>query len=261
MRPRALGSVCGQCLENGRHPPLRIHLGLQVGTHLVRIMEQPGVDPPDHLLGPVAQQLLGAGIEQVHHPIDVGGDHRNLIGCIHHRLQALAHVGRVLPGLLQIGDVGMGTCHPQWVALRIAFVDAATVLHPDPVALLVAHPAQAVVVRRAALQMRAEQRVGLGQIVGMHQPEEGLGRDRGEFLAGVAHDLCPALVDPHLPARNVPVPGAGRGAFDDHFQPMALLGHLTQRFGRFGRFRGTGRWLAHGRPPRRQAAHSPAAAR
>jgi len=217
-----------ECFEHIGTVAVGIDQRLHPGRQLARIVESIEPALADHVHRAVAQQPLRPRVEQSDGAIGIGGDHRHLIGRIDHRLQALPGLGRVLPRLLQLGHVGVGTGHPQRPALPVPLEHPATVLDPDPLAVLVAHAQQAGVVVAAPFEMVVQRRIRQRDVIGMDQFQEGLLADRFQLFQAVADDLGPARVDPHLAGLHVPLPGSRSGTVDDHRQAATLFRQLMQ---------------------------------
>ncbi len=191
-------------------------------------MENARVDPAHHVIGRIAQQALGAAVEQGDHALRVGGHHRHFVGRIDQRLQPLAHFRRVLPGLLQLGHIIVGAGHPHRAPLPVPLEHAPAVVDPDPAAVLVAHAQQARIVVGLPAEVLLQRGIGTGQVIGMHQRLERILVHRLQFFLAVTDDLGPARIDAHLARLHVPLPGARCGAFDDHREAAAVFGQLHQ---------------------------------
>ena len=133
----------------------------------------------------------------------------------------IAQLGVNILGIQSRVDEAQGLAELR-LAVRVPFVDAAAILHPDPVAVAVPHAGFAFVEIALAPEVGLQALPRFGQIVGVGEPHPGVDGGRTQFVQRVADDPGPALVETGFPGLHVPLPGADVGALDDVLQPQPL---------------------------------------
>ena len=115
----------------------------------------------------------------------------------------------------------MGAEHHQRLAVAGAGDDATAVVNPDPVAVLVLHPAFVLVVGQLSREVPRKQFGGSFQVIGVGKRFPGLDVNGGQLIKRIADGLRPHLIEDCFPSLDVPFPGADTGTFDDALQPPA----------------------------------------
>ena len=120
-------------------------------------------------------------------------------------------------------DVDVGAVHKQWQPLGRALDQAAAGVHPHPVAGLVAHAQDAVVVGQGATEVLFQLGLATLQVFGVGELDPGVDVQRRQFFQVVAEHGRPARIEYGGTALYVPLPGAEVGALDNAVQALALL--------------------------------------
>ncbi len=172
-----------------------------------------------HFACAIAEQALGAAVEQRDPALQVGSDDGHLSRGVNHRPQEGAGLADLFVAPHLLGNVGVGTTHQQRAAVVIAGNDLAAAMHPYPVTILVPQTKLAGVKFRFAGQMFLQLAGCLVQILRVSQPHPGVNGDGLEFLEGITQSLCPAFVEGDFPRDQIPLPSADIGTVDDAGQP------------------------------------------
>ena len=164
----------------------------------------------------VGQELTLGGVRRL-------GQNRHFVGAGRGLFKLAVRLDQRLLRPLAVGDIGVGAEHHQRLAVGGPGDDATAIVNPDPVAILVLHPAFAVVVGQFAREVPLQQFGGLLHVIGVgkHLPDLDVNGD--QLMERIADELRPYLVEDRFPCLDVPFPGADMGTFDDALQPPVRI--------------------------------------
>ncbi|MNQ56810.1 hypothetical protein D3C85_709450 [compost metagenome] len=161
---------------------------------------------------------LAEGRVDLDHPVLRVEDDDAFAGCVEHRgRQPLL----LVPGLAR-SNVAAGAEHPQPLALLVALHHPATVFHPDPVAVVVAHPVVDGIAVGATLQVLHQGTAQQRQVVRVQARLE-VAEHAGDVLGLDAEDGLELGVV-HLVGFQVPVPQSQLAGLQGQGQARLALG-------------------------------------
>ena len=210
---------------------MQIHRGLVARVILAR--QDAFAEAAVHILPRDVRRRIAEHPAQLVAADDLAGGHvpvpQSLVAAAQREFEALGIALSLRVARTAFGDVDVRADQPRRFPAHVAFDDHAAAEDPDEVAVGVPHAVRALVVRRAALEVRLHRRVEHGPVVAMDQrpPVE---RVAGEVDARVAEHQLLARVDGPATGRDVEVPQPHLPAAQHQFEQLHAALLLEPRF-------------------------------